>query len=295
MKIIVRIYKSAHKFWKFIAISTVALVLGTAVSLLTPKYVQDMVAVLESSGDYQNPMGTIMNIAWLLLAAYAAQAVLRFINMYVAHIGAWKYVHSIRTKLYNHLQNLSIGYYHDKQTGQLMARVLSDTNMFETLIAHSVPELVGAALLFVGVTVILFTTNVTLAAFTCIPLPIIVCITPLIKRLRIAHRDARVHNADFSAALQDNLSGIKEIQAFSREEHALRQVSGHSEKHVAALLRALRFGGMFHPAVNFFTQLGTVIVVGFGGYLALNNRGLEISQIVGFLMYLTMFYGPVST
>jgi ATP-binding cassette subfamily B protein len=192
------------------------------------------------------------------------------------------------------LQKLSIGYFHDKQTGQLMSRVINDTVSFESLIAHAIPDLVSSIILFIGVTVILFTTNPVLAALTCIPIPFILLTAPLIKRIRLMHKEAQILVADLNSKLQDNFSGIKEIQIFNREEDEYADVTKKASKHVSALIKALFYGAIMHPVIAFLTSLGHVIVVGIGGYLVLYSD-MSIAEIVGFLLYLSMFYGPVSS
>ena len=296
VKTLFRIYREARSYWGCIAFSAATLLLITASNLLVPRLMQDMIAVLERDNVSAESLPEIYRIAAVLLIVYAAQAVLRFFNSYVGHLGAWRFVSQIRTKVYDHLQRLSIAYYHDKQTGQLMSRVVNDTNAFETLIAHAIPDLAGAAILFVGVAAILFATNATLALLTCIPIPFILMLSPLLKKIRAQHRKAQVHIAELNANLQDNFSGIKEIHIFDRQDYERDRVEANSRKHADALMKALLYSAVIHPSIGFFTSLGNVIVVGVGGCLALAGGGkdLQISEIVGFFMYLGMFYGPVA-
>ena len=219
---------------------------------------------------------------------------MQFLNSYLSHHAAWNFVADIRSKIYNHLQKLSMSYYHDKQTGQLMSRVINDTANFELLIAHVIPDLITSVLLFIGVTIILFATNPLLAALTCIPIPFILVSVPFFKKIRAQHRKAQVQIAELNARLQDNFSGIKEIQIFNRQDDAYKAVNDGAQKHANSLLKALFYSAVLHPTVGFLTTLGNVIVVGVGGYLALQNQ-LEVSEIVGFLLYLSQFYGPVGT
>ncbi|MDK2801001.1 MAG: ATP-binding cassette, subfamily bacterial [Clostridiales bacterium] len=71
-------------------------------------------------------------------------------------MAAWRLVADMRVLVYEHLQKLSLRYYHDKQTGQLMSRTINDTATFEVLIAHAVPDLVTNGLILMGITIILF-------------------------------------------------------------------------------------------------------------------------------------------
>jgi ATP-binding cassette subfamily B protein len=98
---------------------------------------------------------------------------------------------------------------------------------------------------------------------------------------------------ELNSKLQDNLSGIHEIQSFGREEYETEQVNDRNFEHVRAMLHALKLSAIFHPSVEFVSSLGTIFVVAFGGWLAW-HEGLRVEDIVAFLLYLNLFYAPVT-
>ena len=301
MKILIKIYKEASKYKWYIVFSTLSLLIITATSLVGPRLMQDMIGLLQQYSEGGNTdqipayMNSIWQIAIWLLTSYAVQSLMRFANNYYSHVAAWRFVSDIRVKIYDHMQKLSLSYFADKQTGQLMSRIINDTSSLEVLIAHAIPEMIGSITLLVGVTVILFATNWQMALLTCIPIPFILFSAPVMKKMRKKHKEAQIHAAELSGALQDNLSGIKEIQIFNKFDDENEKINRFSMAHISSLLQALWYSAIFHPSVSFFTSLGNVIVVIFGGYMALQYSAMQISEIVGFFMYLSMFYGPVST
>ena len=98
---------------------------------------------------------------------------------------------------------------------------------------------------------------------------------------------------ELSGKLQDNLSGIHEIQSFGRETYETGRVDEKNFDHVRAMLKALKVSAIFHPTVEFISSLGTILVAGLGGYLAYHD-GLDVEDIVAFFLYLSLFYTPVS-
>ena len=94
-------------------------------------------------------------------------------HSYLSHVAAWHLVADMRVRVYDHLQKLSMKYYHDKQTGELLSRATNDTSTFEVLIAHAVPDLVTNILILLGVTAILFYIHPLLALLTIIPVPVL--------------------------------------------------------------------------------------------------------------------------
>lgn len=211
MKTLIKLYKEARKYWKYIAFSTVSLLIITGANLMAPGLMQRLVGILETGAGNPNLLTDIIRLAICLAVVYLVQSVSRYFNSYYSHVAAWRFVSEMRVKIYNHLQKLSLSYYADKQTGQLMSRIVHDTNHFEHLIAHAIPDLVSACLTFIGVTTIIFLNNWKLALLTCIPLPFLALATPILHRIRGQHRKAQKHVAELNATLQDNISGIKEI------------------------------------------------------------------------------------
>ena len=98
---------------------------------------------------------------------------------------------------------------------------------------------------------------------------------------------------ELNGKLQDNLSGTHEIQAFGREEYETGRIDEKNFEHVRAMLQALKVSAVFHPSVEFISSIGTVLVVAFGGYLAY-SEGLQVEDIVAFLLYLNLFYQPIT-
>lgn len=98
---------------------------------------------------------------------------------------------------------------------------------------------------------------------------------------------------ELNAQLQDCLSGLHEIQSFGQERFESERIKEKNFEQVRAILHALRASGVFHPAVEFLSSLGTILVVFFGGYFAYKNQ-LSVEDIVAFVLYLSLFYAPVS-
>ena len=98
---------------------------------------------------------------------------------------------------------------------------------------------------------------------------------------------------EFNGKLQDNISGIHEIQSFGREDYETEKVDEKNMDQVHAMLKALKISAVFHPIVEFISSIGTILVVSVGGLLAY-YEGLSLEIIVAFMLYLGMFYAPVS-
>ena len=142
--------------------------------------------------------------------------------------------------------------------------------------------------------IVLLTINWKLALITCAPIPLILVSGVIFaKKVRPFFRISQSKMGELNGKLQDNLSGVHEIQSFGREEYETGRVDEKNFDHVRAMLQALKVSAVFHPTVEFVSSLGTVLVVAFGGYLAY-REGLSVEDIVSFLLYLNLFYVPVT-
>ena len=293
MKKLVRLFRYAKPWAHLLIIATVALFVMSAVNLLSPEITRRIIAIMEI-GDLENSIGRIVTLALILLACFALRAVCQFLNSYLSHVSSWNMVNRLRCIVYDHLQKLSMSYYHDKQTGQLMSRVTNDVATFENLIAHALPEMITSVITMVGVMTLLFLINPLLALLVCAPIPFIAGLSVILKHIRKYFRRGLDKIAELNAVLQDNFSGIKEIQVFNKQEQETLKIQEKSTQHVSAIIKALFYSAILHPAVGFITTVGTVIVLIAGPIIAINTN-LNISDVVAFLLYLNLFYGPVAT
>lgn len=294
MEIFIRILKYARPYWKYMIITGISLLVITALNLVTPWKVRELIDVL-SKDDISSRMPTIRNISIILFIAYLTRAIFTYMNRYLSHVGAMKLVADMRGIVYEHLQKLSLSFYQDKQTGQLMSRTINDTATFEVLLAHAVPDLITNILIFVGIGILLFIINPLLAALTLIPIPFLIFAGFIfVKKIQPRFKKAQRRLGDLNAVVQDNISGIKEIQVFNQQGRERNRVEKGAQKYASEVLSAMKLSSAFHPGVEMMSSLGTVIVVAFGGWLALGNY-VSIADIVAFIMFLSLFYQPVTT
>ena len=293
MQWVLRLVRMARREWGFLALSVLGLLGAAAMNLVTPGIVRSLTASLASPGSLSERM--LVTYGLILLGAYALRAAARFLTMYFSHVAAWRFVARLTFQVYDKLQGLSMRYYQDKQTGQLMSRMVNDTRQIEVLVAHALPDLCSSLLIITGVVIMLLRINPTLGLLTLIPVPLVLLVsTRFSKKVSPLFRVNQQVLGDINGTLQDNLSGMKEIQAFGQERREAQRLDVLRARYADVNIRANFVNGLFHPSVEFLTSLGTVIVVGLGGYLSLRGS-MNVADVVGFLMYLSLFYQPLTT
>ena len=293
MKMLWKLTKEAARYKGLYVLAILSTLGLTIVNLTAPKVLSSMTGVVERGVD-EPALNKIMGLALILLLLYLLRILFRFLSNYLAHKAAWYLVGDLRSRMYDKLQSLDLGFFHDKQTGDLMSRVVNDTRDFELLYAHMIPDMITNMVTFIGVLVILLTINWKLALITCCPIPLILCSGVVFAKIvRPFFKASQKCMGELNAQLQDSLSGLHEIQSFGQEAYESERLRVKNFEQVKAMLRALRASAVFHPCVEFLSSAGTVLVVFFGGLLAYKNQ-LSVEDIVAFVLYLSLFYAPVS-
>ena len=293
MKTLWKLTKEAARYKALYILAILSTQCLTIVNLTAPKLLSAMTGIVGAGLD-EAGLNRVIQLALGLLGLYLLRILFRFGSNYLTHKAAWHLVGDLRSRLYNKLQSLDLGFFHDKQTGDLMSRVINDTRDFELLYAHMIPDILTNVATFVGVLVILLTVNWKLALITCCPIPLILLSGVVFSKIvRPFFKASQKSMGELNAQLQDSLSGLHEIQAFGQEKYESQRVQEKNLAQVGAMLRALRASAIFHPSVEFLSSAGTVLVVFFGGFLAYRGQ-LSVEDIVAFMLYLSLFYAPVS-
>ena len=285
--------KLAKKYWKLILLTTFTMLGLVAAQLVIPWIIRLLIDRLTTQPLDQGTIDFITRISIIALIIFIARALMQFTRSYAAHKAGWGVVSDARRLVYEHIQKLSLRFYEDKQTGQLMSRIINDTDLFERMIAHALPDIVVNTITLIGVTVILLSMNVRLTLLTLIPIPvIIIAVIGYSKLVRPAFRNRQHSVGELNAVLNDSLSGIREVKAFAREEDELLRVDNSIQLVLNKNLRALKLMAIFNPIFDFAAGIGQLLIIFFGARMAIAGT-LSIANLVAFFLYLDSFYTPV--
>ncbi len=293
MKAFKLVFHFARSYTTELVITVISMVLLVGVQLLIPWIIKSLVAAVTEQPLDSGTMTYVTSLTILTAVALVAKGGLQFLRSYMAHIAGWGVVADMRNHLYQHLQRLSLRFYEDKQTGQMMSRIVNDTDLFEMLIAHAVPDIIVNVLTLVGVSMMLMLMNWKLGLLSLIPVPFVVLVMRgYAKKVRPAFRRRQTELGQLNAVLNDNISGIREIKAFTREDAEAQRISLGIDNYRRSLLYALKMMAIFQPLVDFTSSLGMLVVIYFGGMLV-NDGTLAVADLVAFFLYLEMLYQPI--
>ena len=293
MKAFRLVFHFARNYTTQLIITVISMVLLVGVQLLIPWVIRSLITAVTEQPLDSDTMAHVTRLTILTAVALIAKGGLQFLRSYMAHIAGWGVVADMRKHLYQHVQRLSLRFYEDKQTGQMMSRIVNDTDLFEMLIAHAVPDIVVNVLTLVGVSGMLMLMNWKLGLLSLVPVPIVILVMRgYAKKVRPAFRRRQTQLGELNAVLNDNISGIREIKAFTREDAEAQRVSSDIDNYRRSLLYALKMMAIFQPLVDFTSSLGMLVVIYFGGMLV-NDGALPVADLVAFFLYLELLYQPI--
>jgi ABC-type multidrug transport system fused ATPase/permease subunit len=227
-----------------------------------------------------------------LLGAFLLRDLCNSLRILINNTFEQNVIFDMRRDVYARLQRLPIGYFDQRASGDLMTRVIEDVNAVERVLIDGTEQGTVAVLSVVGVLAILFYTNAGLAAVALAPLPLLT--GGALWYTLTAHgryRRQREAASAMNALLMDNLQGVRQIKVFGREPHEDRRFAQRADDLRRGTLGVMRAWAMYSPAMSFAAALGTVLVLWLGGRQV--PHPMSVGQLVGFLLYLSLFYEPV--
>ena len=276
-------------YWRRLIVTSVLLILSTGLGLLPPLFQRQIVDEVIGTRD----LSRLASLVAIMIGVYAAAGLVDFGDQYLRHTVGERFLFDLRVRIYAYLQRLSLSFFERTSTGELMSRVTSDVNALEQFVTHGVILTTVDLLRLLGASAVLLVLDWRLALAVLIPVPIVaVGLRGYNRYSRPIYRRVRDRLGDISARLQDDLAGIRVVQAFGQEDAELERFRTVSEKYYHERVRAIRAWSTFFPAMYFVSAVGGVLVLGFGARMVVGGQ-ISLGTLVAFLAYIASFYDPL--
>jgi len=290
MIILRRLFLLLTPYWKTLILSATLLIGRAGLELVPPLFQKEIIDEVITAANLKY-LGVLIAA---LVGAYALGQLVNIGDNYVRHSLGEKFIFDLRVRLYAYLQKMSLSFFERTSTGELMSRVTNDLNALEHFVTHGSALTAVDLVRLIGGSIILFVLDWRLAALVLIPVPILaVALRHYNTRVRPVYRSVRARLGDINAKLQDNLSGIRVIQAFAREEMERQRFTTESERYYRARVKGIRYWSVFFPAIRFLGAMGAVVVLGVGALMVVKGQ-MSLGTLVAFLSYTTSFYEPIN-
>lgn len=277
-------------FWADMFFAT----LSAAIALVFPlivRYVTSTLIYLETG----EILHQVKLLAVLLLVLVAVECYSKFFISNYGHVMGAKIEYNMRAEIFDHLQKLSFGFYDNQKVGQLMSRITTDLFDITELMHHGPENLILSVVKIAGAFVILVSISPALALAAFIVLPFMFAYAYFLNgKMRRAFRQNRVRIAEINAQIEDNLSGIRVVKSFANEDVENKKFKGGNDGFLSAKKNSYHYMGSFHAGLGAFTTLIQVNVI-LAGAVLIARGSVDVSDMVTFLLYISVFTDPVRT
>ncbi len=286
IKVLWRSFKNHKKlFWIDFTCAFVYVVLELVFPLMTQRII-DNVAV---SGN----RNFLIRVCVFLVIFQILKSICSYIVDYWGHVLGLRIRYDLRNNLFNHLQKLSLSYFDNIKTGELMSRVMGDLENISELAHHGPENLFIIFTSLIGSFVLMMSMNVklTLIVFSVLPFFIYFAIIQS-NRMEKAFNESRVTSADLSSEIEDNLSGIRVIKAFGNEEYISARFEEKNRNVLTSVSGAFKALGTLFAGMDTFSGGVQIIVLLAGGSMVLNGE-ITVGILIGFLLFTGKFLMPI--
>ncbi|MFI7675368.1 ABC transporter ATP-binding protein [Actinophytocola sp. NPDC049390] len=234
---------------------------------------------------------------WVVTAIAAVLVVLSFADNAVntvltARVGE-RLLYLLRVRSYAHLQRLGLDYFEREMAGRIMTRMTTDVDALSTFLQTGLTSALASLLTIVTITAALVITDPGLSLVALSALPILVVATVIFQRLSsAAYSQAREQVSAVNADMQENVSGLRVAQAFTREEHSAKEFAQRSDTYRRTRLRAQRYVATYFPFVALLAGLAQAAVLVVGARRVASGD-LSVGVLLAFMLYLNLFFSPV--
>ncbi len=284
-----KLARYAQPYWRtgvFMVVSVIALtVLRVFIPVLLGQAVGDIVA--------SKQITSVLIISLEIVAISSVSAVFQFALGYGGQALGQKIIYDMRNEIFSKIQSQSFSFHDRNETGELMARATGDVEAIRRFLAFGSAQILGNVFLLVGVIVSLFVINLELAIIVAATLPLIAYISWRYSQTQAPHwKKAREHYGAMNSSLQQNITGMKIVRAFSAEREETRKFELTNKAYRDDIVNAAAIRAFYSPLLILILNISLAGIYVYGGF-AVINLGMGIASVVAAANLITLLIGPV--
>jgi len=276
-----RLFGYLRPYWKRMAIAILALIGSSALSLVFPAVIGNVVDSVLSARNMQ----LLDQITIGLLLVFVLRSLTSLVETYNPNYVGERIVIDLGVQLYRHLQTLSLGFFAKRRVGELVSRLSRDATLVRTVLTNNVSTLLQQTLIMVGAIIVMVSINWRLTLFILVLTPLIIGVAAVfgfyMRRISTQIQDELAGSTVVSEEVFQN---IREVKSFVREPYEIERYDNAMRRAFRAILRQLRLRAVFGPLIAFLGFGGLSLILWFGGREVLENR-LSSGELISFLVY----------
>ncbi|MFN2131474.1 MAG: ABC transporter ATP-binding protein [Anaerolineae bacterium] len=240
-----------------------------------------------------SPMPGLARLVLFILSLYVLRWLTMSSQFLTMNIVGQKVLLKMRTEILERIHGLSLKFFDEREAGDLMSRLVNDTQVINQVFSGGIVRLLSVSLSLFGIVVAMLSLRWDLALASFAILPVMILATSVFaKRARTAFRRTRETIGNVSSELQENISGVREVQAFARERANVAEFRQVNRANRDANVQAQTLTSAFSPALDVLSTAALALVLGYGGWLVVRGAA-TIGLIVAYMTYVQRFYRPI--
>ena len=267
-----------------------ALVLAlTGFDLYRPILIGDAIDLFETQGNYDVIIDTAIKYGIVLALSF----VFNLVQTWVLQKTGQRIILTVRKELYAHIQSLSCRYFDLTPVGKLVTRVTNDVEALNEMYSGILVRLFRNIVKIIGLAIVMLTLDLKLALISFVLLPVVAVLTVVFRKIsRKTYRITRTRLTDLNTFLSENISGMRIIQIFGREERKFDEFNDRNYKYYRAFYREMLVFAIFRPLIYILSVLSLMLVLGVGSREVLGNV-ISIGTLYIFAQYIQSFFEPI--
>jgi len=290
MQIFKRLMSFAKRYRLYFFIASSSTILLALFSVLSP-YI-----LINTVDDYiltKDKVG-LLNYSLLMLGILLVEVLLQFIFIYFANWVGQHIIRDIRAKIFRHILQFKMSYFDKNSVGKLVTRVVSDIETIAAFFSNGVFTILSDILKMLAVTVVMLILNWKLALITLAVLPILIYATKLFQvAIKATFQEVRNQVSNLNSFVQERVTGMKIVQLFNREKIEYENFKEINDKHKKANIKTIWYFSIFFPIAEILSSIGIGLIVWFGGGQVIQDSGISIGMIMGFIQFAQMLFRPL--
>ncbi|MGY8910198.1 MAG: ABC transporter ATP-binding protein [Flavobacteriales bacterium] len=290
MQIFKRLMSFAKRYRLYFFIASSSTILLALFSVLSP-YI-----LINTVDDYiltKDKVG-LLNYSLLMLGILLVEVFLQFTFIYFANWVGQHIIRDIRAKIFRHILQFKMSYFDKNSVGKLVTRVVSDIETIAAFFSNGVFTILSDILKMLAVTVVMLILNWKLALITLAVLPILIYATKLFQvAIKATFQEVRNQVSNLNSFVQERVTGMKIVQLFNREKIEYENFKEINDKHKKANIKTIWYFSIFFPIAEILSSIGIGLIVWFGGGQVIQDTGISIGMIMGFIQFAQMLFRPL--
>lgn len=282
--------KYVWRYWRWYLVGGLCLFGTATLVMLIPWWIRDAIRIVEQGGQ----LSDVTYYAVLIIASAIVQGLVRTFSRALIFNAGRNVEFDLRNDIFAHLEKLPLSYYHAQRTGDLMSRVINDISAVRVMLGPGILNFANAPLYYVYAVALMLSMDVRMTLAALAPFPLLMYVARRFRgQIMKSSLEVQQQMSVLSSHVQENLSGIHVVKAYSQEEYQTQQFAGLNKDYEIKSMEMAKLRGIVNPVMQAINGVTVLIVIWYGGVRVMRGD-LLVADIVAFIAYLNVLAWPTA-